>query len=379
MKQLFRLPLLVVVCLLGFAVRSPAPLTYQPGEGWAYEKPGEDSGKWQRTRAKDQMEVAQAAFDKKDFDLALKAARRTVAVWPLSDYAPKAQYLVGRCYEAKKQDEKAFNAYQAIIDKNPKVDNYQEILQRQYEIANRYLGGQWFKLWNYIPFFPSMDKTAGMYEKIVKSGPYSEVAPLAQMKLGAAREKQSELKQAVKAYETAADRYNDRPKVAADALYNVGLAYQHQTKTAEYDQNVAHQAIASFTDFITLYPNDPRVPEAQKIIASLKTEAARGSFTIAKFYEKQKKWDGALVYYNEVLVQDASSPYAEAARKKISELKQRLGNAEEPSAKPEAAPATVPAPGDSGTNTFAPVTAPEPAPAGPAPDAAPALKDPAKQ
>ena len=320
-----RLSLLVTFCLLGFAVRSPAPLTYQPGEGWSYEKPGETPGKWKRTRAKDQLEIAQQAFDSHDYDLALKAAKRVSAVWPLSDYAPKAEYLVGRCYEERKQDERAFNTYQKIIEKNPKVENYQEILKRQYEIADRYLGGQWFKLWNYVPFFPSMDKTAGMFEKIVKNGPYSDVAPQAQMKIGEAREKQAELRQAVKAYEVAADRYNDRPQVSADALYKVGLAYQKQSKTAEYDQNIAHQAIATFTDFITLFPNDSRVAEARDIIASLKTEAARGCLAIAKFYEKRKKWDGALIYYNEVLVQDANSSYAEMARRKIDEIRRHLG------------------------------------------------------
>src|ERR1043166_9963796 len=71
---------LVAICLLGFAQRSPAPLIYTPGEGWRYEAIG--GAGWQKTRAKDQLEVAQAAFDKKSYSLALKAARRTVNVWP---------------------------------------------------------------------------------------------------------------------------------------------------------------------------------------------------------------------------------------------------------------------------------------------------------
>src|ERR1044071_9325822 len=78
--------------------RSPAPLIYTPGEGWTYEPVGGE-GKWQRTRAKDQLIVAQDAFDKKDYSLALRAARRTVKMWPLSDYTPQAQYLVGRSEE----------------------------------------------------------------------------------------------------------------------------------------------------------------------------------------------------------------------------------------------------------------------------------------
>ncbi len=320
--RLIRL-LLILVCLLAFPYRSPAPLIYRPGEGWTYEPVGGE-GKWQRARAKEQMEVAQAAFDKTDYRLALKAARRVVRVWPLSDYAPQAQYLLGRCYEAKGSDEKAFKEYQQVLEKQPKIANYQEISQRQYDIANKYLAGKWFKLWGFIPIFSSMEKTSEMYEKIVKNGPYSEVAPQAQLKIGAAREKQKDYPLAAKAYETAADRYHDRPQIASDALYREGLAYRKQAQTAEYDQNTAGQAIAVLTDFLTLYPNDPRAAEAQKIIAALKTEQARGNFQIAKFYEKYKKWAGAMVYYNEVLLQDPNSPYAAQARKRIDELKNRI-------------------------------------------------------
>jgi outer membrane protein assembly factor BamD len=317
----FRCALLFALFLLPFSC--PAPLIYTPGEGWTYEPVGGE-GKWKLQRAKDQLEAAQAAFDKKAYGLALKSARRVVQVWPLSDYTPQAQYLVGRCLEATGKDEKAFKEYQKVLEKHPKIANYDEILQRQSDIADKYLAGKWFKLWGYIPLYPSMDKTADMYAKIVKNGAYSDVAPQAQMKIGAAREKQSDFPLAVKAYSLAADRYQDRPQLAADARYKAGLAYNKQAQTAEYDQTTAGQAIATFADFMTLYPTDPRLPEAQKIIASLKTEQARGNFQTAKFYEKYKKWGGAMVYYNEVLVQDPNSPYAATARQRIETLKQRV-------------------------------------------------------
>src|SRR6266702_4472112 len=151
--------LLLAFGLLAFPFNSPAPLIYRPGEGWIYEPVG-GVGKWQMTRAKDQLEVAQAAFDKGDHSLALKAARRVVRVWPLSDYAPQAQYLVGRCFEADGNDEKAFKEYQKLLEKHPKMLNYEEVLRRQFHIAEKYLAGKWFKLWGFIPFFPSMEKTS---------------------------------------------------------------------------------------------------------------------------------------------------------------------------------------------------------------------------
>lgn len=314
---------LIAVCVLAVPYRSPAPLIYTPGEGWTYEPAGGE-GNWQRTRAKDQLIVAQDAFDKKDYRLALKAARRVVRVWPLSDYAPQAQYIVGRCYETRGVDERAFKEYQTLLEKYPKAVNYEEILKRQFDIANRFLGGEWFRLWTYIPFFPSMDRTSDLFEKIVKNGPYSDIAPQAQMKIGAAREKQSNYAEAVKAYQRAADRYNDRPQIAADATYREGIAYEKQAQTAEYDQSTAGQAIATFTDFMTLYPDDSRVPESQKTITQLRMEQARGNFEIAKYYEKNKKWNGAMIYYNEVLLRDPNSPYAAQARERIEAIKKHL-------------------------------------------------------
>lgn len=323
---------LIAFCVLAFPFTSPAPLVYRPGEGWVYESVG--GGKWVRTRAKDQLEVAQSAFDSRDYSTAFKAARRTVRVWPLSDYAPKAQYLIGRCYAEKHQDERAFKEYQNLLQKYPKIENFQEILTRQFEIANRFLAGQWFKLWGYIPFFASMDKTVAMYEKLIKNGPYSDVAPRAQMNIGAAREKQvsffnrvDPFREAVKAYERAADRYRDNKEIASEALFKAGYAYYKQAQKAEYDQSVAGQAIATFNDFRVLYPEDPRVPEAQKRIGELKNEQARGSFEVARFYEKKKRWQGARTYYNDVvniLRSEPNSPYAEAAKERIDALNKRM-------------------------------------------------------
>ena len=318
---------LVLALLMALPFRAPAPLIYRPGEGWTYEMPGA-KGDWRKARAKDQLDFAQQAFDQKRYGLALKAAKRLVAMPPygfgLSDYAAKGQYLIARCYEARKQDEKAFNAYQALLDRYGKSADVADVQHRQFVIALRFLHGQWFKLWGYIPFFPSMDKTAGMFEKIVHYGPYGELGPAAQMNVGAARDKGKDFALAVAAYELAADRYNDQKQIASEALYKAALAYNKQARKADYDQSVAGQAIDAFTEFTSLYPDDPRVADAQRIIASLKGVEATGSFRTAQYYEKQKQWSGAVIYYNEVFLKDPTSPLADQARRRIELLKQRL-------------------------------------------------------
>lgn len=349
------LTLVTALCLV--PQRSPAPLIYRPGEGWSYEPEG--GARWQRNRAKDQLEVAQQAFDDGKFRLATKAAKRVTKVWPLSDFAPRAQYLVGRSYEERGRADRGFRAYQSLIERYPKLENYDEVLQRQFDIATLYLNGKWFYLWGFIPSGPDRDKTVEMYELLIRNGPYSEVAPLAQMNIGTAREKQREWELAVRAYERAADRYNDKPAIASDAFYRAGTAHLQQAEEAEYDQSAAGKAITAYTDFIALYPGDERVAEAQSRITELYRVQAAGSYRIARYYEKRRRYDGALIYYNEVvdiysrLVKEPDAAPAQEARERITNLSAKRSGL--PAASPTAQPPATP-------STNAPAATPPPTP-----------------
>lgn len=311
----------VLAALVAFPLTCPAPIIFRAGEGWTYEPVGGSGSNWERKRAKDQLQVAQDAFDRGDYRLATKAATRVVKVWPLSDYAGRAQYLVGRCYEARKLDERAFKSYQLTLTKYPKVENYDEILSRQYAIAQRFLGGQRFKLFGVLPLFRNMEKTATMFGQVVLNGPYNETGPKAQLDIGTAQEKQKRYPNAVRAYEKAADRYFDQPDVASDAIYRAGKAWEKQALRAEYDQSKAGSAIDLMRDFVELYPDDKRVADAKKTIDTLRLEQARGAYETGRFYERYRRWLGAVIYYNESLQRDANSPYAEQCRQRIELLK----------------------------------------------------------
>lgn len=326
MHRGFPVWLLLVVILAASVVHSPAPLIFTPGEGWTYEPVGSGGG-WKRTTAKDQLAVAQVALETGNTGEAIRAAKRVVSAFPLSDYAPEAQLLLARAYQARGDDQKAFKAYQDLIEKFPTHADYEQVARRQYEIANKFLAGKWFKLWGFIPAFPSMDKTAKMYKQIVENGPYSDVAPAAQFRVGVALEKKKAYEDAVKAYEKGADRYYDDPEYGSASLYRAGMVYNKRSDKAEYDQTMSLQAIAVLEDFITLYPSDPRAGEAEKVIDDLKTERARGRFMVAEFYEKRKRWAGALIYYNEVLLTDPTSEYSDLARERIDRLKKKVDNA----------------------------------------------------
>ena len=86
--------------------------------------------------------------------------------------------------------------------------------------------------------------------------------------------------------------------------------------------------VVHVNDFIALFPEDTRVSQARDNIIELRTEQARGSFIVAKFYEKYRRYQSALIYYNEVLIKDPDSPYAPYARERMEVLKNRIAERE---------------------------------------------------
>ena len=145
-----------------------------------------------------------------------------MADWPLSDHAAEAQLLLAQTHEKRGDDQKAFAEYQNLLRLYPQNVDFEDVQARQFAIATRYLNGQRFKLWGRIPFYRSMGKTVAMFQDIVNSGPFSAVAPKAQMNIGKAwvnkasgfqfseSEKHKNYRFAVLAFEKAADRYHDQ-------------------------------------------------------------------------------------------------------------------------------------------------------------------------
>ena len=58
----------------------------------------------------------------------------------------------------------------------------------------------------------------------------------------------------------------------------------------------------------------------------LEKKQTSSSFQVAQFYDKQKKYRAAAIYYNEVIRQQPGSKESEEAKKRIDQLRAKLGD-----------------------------------------------------
>ena len=356
----FFAPAFLLGLVVWTAVPASAALVWRAGEGWVDESTGSGLS---ASSSRDELEIAKKLQADGKYEEALKAYRILVRKWPLSFFAPEAQFNLGLCTEKTGDFWAAYKAYKKMVEKYPASNFFEQALDREFAIGNLYLAGEPQRLWK-IPTGPSMDRTIEIFEAIIKSAPYGANAAQAQFKIGLAHEKQRKFSDAVDAYTKILDKYPGNP-IAADAQYQIGYAWYASANGALYDQSAAQKAIEAFEDFIVRYPNSEKVAAANAHIETLKSKETQGSYYIAGFYERQKNYKAAYIYYNDVLRQNPDSDQAKEAKKKIDYLRPLIGQ------DPTKAAASAPA-GPSVGPLPPPPVADAPAADAPAPASAPA-------
>jgi outer membrane protein assembly factor BamD len=321
MKITLRFVFPLTLALFVFPDRSPAPIIYREGEGFITADLADVEIK---KNAEEQFRLAEQYEHNGDFSRAGASYRLVVRRFPRADIAAKAQFMSGQMYAKVGNLQRAFNEYQGLVEKYPRSADFEPALEAQYNIAKLYLDGKRVELLG-LPTLPSMAKAQEMFQKIVTNAPYGRIAPLAQYGIGQALEKQGGILATVNAYQQVVDRYPNSD-VADDAMYQMGYVYLQASRQIGYDQTAAVRAQEAFEDFLLRYPNSEKVPQAQDNLKTLTGRRTENSYNIARFYDKQKNYKAAYVYYNDVLQQRPDSPEAEKSKARMEELRAKVGD-----------------------------------------------------
>jgi outer membrane protein assembly factor BamD len=321
MKQTLRYVFPLVALILILAHRSPAPIIYREGEGFL---PGGAEDIEIKKNAQDQFDLAQRYEDRRDWAHAGASYRMVVRRFPRADIAPAALFNSGRMYEKQGKLEQAFRDYQSVVEKYPRSENFEPALEAEYTIAKAYLDGKKVDVYG-VPTLPSMAKAEEMFKKIVTNGPFSKIAPLAQFGIGQSLEKSGSITSAVTAYQQVVDRYPNSD-VAADAMYQIGYVYLQASRATGYDETAAVRAQEAFEDFLVKFPNSHKAAQAQDNLKTLQGRKSNDAFNIARFYDKQRNFKAAYVYYNEVLQQQPDSQQATRAKTRMDQIRTKMGD-----------------------------------------------------
>jgi len=211
-----------------------------------------------------------------------------------------------------------------VVTNYPTSPHFNEAIEGQFRIGEMYLAGKKLKLLG-IPFATSMDRAVEIFAAVIRTAPYGKYTARAQFDIGLAREKQGANDAALQAYAAVLDKFPNDP-VASDAQYQIGYIWFTASRGGTKDLAATNNARTAFQDFLFRYPNSEKAAQARANLQQLEHKATTSSFDVARYYDKQKAYRAAVIYYNEVIRQQPGSTESEKAKKRIDQLRAKLGD-----------------------------------------------------
>src|SRR5246500_544213 len=303
---------------------SKASVIFKPGKKPEYVGPGgveeELTGD-----AVDLFQIGQSAEKEGDSKRAIRAYKSLVKRHPKDKLAPEALYRAAQLQEQERNYFVAADSFRQLVEKYPGSPHFEEAIEAQFRIGEIYLNGKKLKVLG-IPVASALDRAVTIFANVVRTAPYGTYTARAQFDIGLAREKQGANDAAIQAYQAVVDKFPNEP-IAVDAQYQIGYIWFTAAQRGTNDAAAANNAKTAFQDFLFHYPKSEKAAQARKNLDILEHKQTNNSFKVAKFYDKQKYYRAAVIYYNEVIRQQPGSEESNQAKKRIDQLRAKLGDA----------------------------------------------------
>src|SRR5580765_6978741 len=322
MQFLIRIVLVLIAVVFFVPEPSGASIIFRAGEKAEYVPPGEEaiSG-----NAAEIYQTAQSAEKENNLKRALRAYKTLVKRHPKDALAPVALYRAAQLPEQTREYTPAADSYLQLVERYASSAHFDDAIEGQFRVGEIYLNGKKLKVLG-IPVASALDRAVTIFPNVVRTAPYGRYTARAQFNIGMAREKQGANDAAIQAYQAVVDKFPNEP-IAVDAQYQIGYIWFTAAQLGTNDAAAANNAKTAFQDFLFHYPKSEKASQAHKNLDILEHKQTNNSFKVAKFYDKQKYYRAAAIYYNEVIRQQPGSEESSKAKKRIDQLRAKYGDA----------------------------------------------------
>lgn len=284
------------------------------------------SGKWvnpknlPKDNPKAQFDYAKGFYAEKKYDDAIREFRKLLKAYPKSFEASESQYYLGVIEEERDNLYEAYLAYQKVVDKYPFSERIKEIIEKEYKIAEKFIAGYKRKALGVV--LPVEDPSIEILGKVVENSTYGPLAPKAQYKLGLVLKGLQRYYEAEEAFNKVVSNYPDSEWVAP-SKFQIASCRAAVSRGPDYDQGAMQDAKQKFEEFVSEHPDAVLSKDAEENVNRLKEKEAAASFNIAVFYEKQKAFKAAKIYYENVISNYSSSPWAAKALERLQLMEKK--------------------------------------------------------
>ncbi|NLB60032.1 MAG: hypothetical protein GX806_03010 [Lentisphaerae bacterium] len=262
---------------------------------------------------------------------ASKQYRAITYAWPHSPEASLAQYNYAQLLERRGKELEAFAEYQYLLETYAGFVSYEEIIERQYGIADRYAT----RPRRFLGFrYQTPEEAIPLFETLIQNAPHGKYAAELLFRMARIYEQNKQIELAMETYALFQQQYPGHALRESAAFSHGKCAYQYSLANPQA-VDIRQHAEAVLAGFLERYPFSAMAAQARLWLQELQMAQASILYQQALGYDRQARrtaspaearalLHAAQLCYQRVIYEYPLAHWAETARARLSRVEQRL-------------------------------------------------------
>lgn len=211
---------------------------------------------------------------------------------------------------------RTFNRY---LESSGKLKHFEKVFEFKYYIANHYQEGYRKHLFG-VSRLPRVisgkNEALEIYDEIVAALPTKDLAADALFAKADLLRTLKRSKESIDSLQMLVRRF-PKSSLAADSYLRISKIYHDQSVLESQNPDLISLAKINLSKFSKSFPGDERITEANANLIAMQEIYAKSLYETGRFYERKKKVDASMIYYNDALSKYPTTPSAQKCQERL--------------------------------------------------------------
>ncbi len=264
-------------------------------------------------------------FHEENWKKVIEEGKALLEDFPEANLSLEALYYLGVSFFFEKDFDLANRYFSDYLEEAANPSFFEKTLNYKYLIAEEFRKGAKKHLvkWEKSPKWLSAEEEAlQIYEEIIHTYPYEELGAKALYGKAKLQRKRKEYSQSLDSLQTLLIRF-PRHELAIESFIETANIYVERAEQETLDPDWLELAHINYRKFQEAFPGEKRLQEVRSSIREVEEKFAEGLYEIGSFYERTKKPEAALIYYEKIVHKFPHTHMAKKVQKCMEKLQKK--------------------------------------------------------
>lgn len=289
----------LLICSLGFTAPSPTPQDYFSS-------------------------IAKAANQKNWKDV-VYFSKMIQLHYPKNNFSQDVTFYLAEAYYNQNELELASSLFSKYLTQEITPKFFEKAILYKFEIAKKFYDGakkHFLGIKKMPKLLSAKEDALKIFDEVISVLPNDPLGAQSMYYKAKLQFIFEDYKESIETFQSLIRKF-PKHELAIESFLEIEKVYLVQADPKRQDPDLLDMAEVNLQKFKEAFPKEEKIALMEKDLSLIKEKYAKGLFEIGDFYERTKKSEAALIYYNKVISAFPSSEMAALSQKRINRLEKK--------------------------------------------------------